>query len=160
MTACSHLSSGLPHFRCWDYTRERSFKRAPGDELALIRHTAPQNYTSPYPEEVLRMLSLSLASVMWLITIIVCLIFVPFLVFFFLKDKNFILAWIRKLLPDDLNLTTSVWYEVNYQIANHIRGKGWEILIIWGISYLVFKLMGLQFTLLLILRSFIHTFMP
>jgi len=96
-----------------------------------------------------RLLSLSLASVMGIFTLIIYLILVPFLVFFFLKDKDQILEWVRTLLPDNLDLTTTVWFEVNKQIANYIRGKGWEILIIWGISYTVFKLMGMQFSLLL-----------
>jgi len=96
-----------------------------------------------------RLLSLSLASVMGIFTLVVYLILVPFLVFFFLKDKDRILEWIRQLLPDNLDLTTTVWFEVNKQIANYIRGKGWEILVIWGISYTVFKLMGMQFSLLL-----------
>ena len=96
-----------------------------------------------------RLLSLSLASVMGIFTLIIYLILVPFLVFFFLKDKDKILEWVRTLLPDNLDLTTTVWFEVNKQIANYIRGKGWEILIIWGISYTVFKLMGMQFSLLL-----------
>jgi len=96
-----------------------------------------------------RLLSLSLASVMGIFTLVVYLILVPFLVFFFLKDKDLILEWVRRLLPDNLDLTTTVWFEVNKQIANYIRGKGWEILIIWGISYTVFKLMGMQFSLLL-----------
>lgn len=96
-----------------------------------------------------RLLSLSLASVMGIFTLVVYLILVPFLVFFFLKDKDRILEWVRRLLPDNLDLTTTVWFEVNKQIANYIRGKGWEILIIWGISYTVFKLVGMQFSLLL-----------
>lgn len=96
-----------------------------------------------------RLLSLSLASVMGVFTLVIYLILVPFLVFFFLKDKDQILEWVRALLPDNLDLTTTVWFEVNKQIANYIRGKGWEILIIWGISYTVFKLMGMQFSLLL-----------
>ena len=96
-----------------------------------------------------RLLSLSLASVMGIFSLIIYLILVPFLVFFFLKDKDKILEWVRTLLPDNLDLTTTVWFEVNKQIANYIRGKGWEILIIWGISYTVFKLMGMQFSLLL-----------
>ena len=96
-----------------------------------------------------RLLSLSLASVMGIFSLIIYLILVPFLVFFFLKDKDQILEWVRALLPDNLDLTTTVWFEVNKQIANYIRGKGWEILIIWGISYTVFKLMGMQFSLLL-----------
>lgn len=96
-----------------------------------------------------RLLSISLASVMGVFTLVVYLILVPFLVFFFLKDKDRILDWIKKFLPDNLDLTTTVWFEVNKQVANYIRGKGWEILIVWGVSYTVFKLMGMQFSLLL-----------
>ncbi|MCG6910171.1 MAG: AI-2E family transporter [Deltaproteobacteria bacterium] len=96
-----------------------------------------------------RLLSWSLASVMGIFTLVVYLILVPFLVFFFLKDKARILTWVRKLLPDNLDLTTTVWFEVNKQLANYIRGKGWEILIVWVISYIVFKVLGMEYTLLL-----------
>jgi putative permease len=48
-----------------------------------------------------------------------------------------------------MDLTESVWQEANVQVTNYIRGKGWELLIIWGISYAVFKALGLQFSLLI-----------
>jgi putative permease len=96
-----------------------------------------------------RMLSISLASVMGLISIIVYLILVPILVFFFLKDKEMILNWLAGFLPDNLTLASTVWREVNLQVANYVRGKGWEILIIWGISFVTFSLMGMEFSLLL-----------
>ena len=96
-----------------------------------------------------RMLSISLASVMGLITIVVYLILVPILVFFFLKDKEMILNWMSGFLPDNLTLASTVWSEVNQQVANYVRGKGWEILIIWGISFVTFTLMRMEFSLLL-----------
>jgi putative permease len=96
-----------------------------------------------------RMLSLSMASVMGLISLIVYLILVPTLVFFLLKDKDMILGWLARLLPDNLTLASVVWREVNLQIANYVRGKGWELLIIWAISFLTFSLMGMDFSLLL-----------
>ncbi|MDJ0781418.1 MAG: AI-2E family transporter [Desulfosarcinaceae bacterium] len=96
-----------------------------------------------------RMLSLSVASVIGLISVVVYLILVPILVFFFLKDKEMILTWLASFLPDNLSLASSVWREVNAQIANYVRGKGWEILIIWGISFMTFTLMDMQFSLLL-----------
>jgi len=37
--------------------REQAFKRALDDELSLIRHTALRNYSSPDPDEAIRMLS-------------------------------------------------------------------------------------------------------
>lgn len=95
------------------------------------------------------LLSFSLAGVKSLISIIVYLVLVPLLVFFFLKDKSVILKWMAKFVPNDRYLSTMVWNDVNQQISNYIRGKIWEILIVWGISYAVFMLLNLKFALLI-----------
>lgn len=95
-----------------------------------------------------RVLTVSLASVVELIHLVVYLVLVPFMVFFLLKDKMLLLGWGRRFLPDNMDLTETVWQEANVQITNYIRGKGWELLIIWGISYASFKALGLQFSLL------------
>lgn len=95
-----------------------------------------------------RLLSLSMASVRGLITAVVYLVLVPLMVFFFLKDKQKIVEWITIYLPSHRRLSTEVWREVNTQIANYVRGKIWEILIVWGISYATFKFLGLQFSML------------
>jgi putative permease len=96
-----------------------------------------------------RILSFSVASVRGLISILVYLVLVPFLVFFFLKDKTKIINWLTTLLPDNRKLAAEVWQEVNQQIGNYIRGKLWELLIIWGVSWITFKLLALQFSMLL-----------
>lgn len=96
-----------------------------------------------------RLLSASVASVRGLITVIVYLILVPLLVFFFLKDKVLILNWIKIFLPDNRRLAVEVWAEVNQQVSNYIRGKIWEILIVWSVSYITFRIFGLQFAILL-----------
>ncbi|HFD79837.1 MAG TPA: AI-2E family transporter [Gammaproteobacteria bacterium] len=96
-----------------------------------------------------RVVSVSVASVVGIITLLVYLILVPLLVFFFLKDKDRIIAWITAFLPRERALTTRVWREVNAQIANYVRGKIWEILIVGGVSYLTFVIMGLQYSVLL-----------
>ena len=95
------------------------------------------------------LLSFSLAGVRSIITIIVYLVLVPLLVFFFLKDKSVILKWMASFVPDDRYLSTVVWNDVNQQISNYVRGKIWEILIVWGISYTVFVLLELKFALLI-----------
>jgi putative permease len=94
-------------------------------------------------------LSLSLASVRGLISIIVYLILVPLMVFFLLKDKAMILQWVKSFLPEHLGLATEVWHEVNQQTANYVRGKIWEIIIVWGASYIIFTFMGLHYAMLL-----------
>lgn len=35
------------------------------------------------------------------------------------------------------------------QIANYVRGKFWEIVIVWGVSSFVFSVLGLQYAVLL-----------
>ena len=107
-----------------------------------------------------RVLTLSIASVMGLIHLVVYLVLVPFMVFFLLKDKAMILDWGRRFLPDNMDLTESVWQEANVQVTNYIRGKGWELLIIWGTSYAVFKAMGLQFSLLISLFVGLSVIIP
>jgi len=96
-----------------------------------------------------RVLSLSVASLLSIITLLVYLILVPVLVFFFLKDKARILGWIAGYLPRDRALTTQVWHEVNMQIGNYVRGKVWEIFIVGGVTYATFKFMGLNYAVLL-----------
>jgi len=94
-------------------------------------------------------LMFSVASVKNLITLLVYLVLVPFLVLFFLKDKDRIIQWAKGFLPKNRDLATEVWNEVNFQIANFIRGKLWEIVIVWAASYLVFVFLGLNFAMLI-----------
>lgn len=96
-----------------------------------------------------QVLSLSLASVLSLITVLVYLILVPVLVFFFLKDKHGILQWLTNYLPRDRSLSTQVWHDVNAQIGNYVRGKVWEIFIVGSVTYVTFTLMGLDYAMLL-----------
>lgn len=106
------------------------------------------------------MLSWSIASVKGLITVLVYLVLVPFMVFFFLKDKNKIVGWTTQLLPTERGLATEVWREVNLQIANYVRGKIWEVLIIWSISYATFRLFGLEFSILVSLFVGLSVLVP
>ena len=84
-----------------------------------------------------------------IVSLLIYVILVPILIFFFLKDKSIILEWLRDLLPRDNELAIKVWGDVDVQIANYIRGKFWEILIVWGVTYAAFAFLGLQFAMLL-----------
>ncbi len=105
-------------------------------------------------------LSFSIASVRSIITIIVYLILVPLLVFFFLKDKNKILNWLKAFLPSNTRLAAEVWVQVNQQISNYVRGKIWEIAIVWVVSYGTFSLLGLKFSLLMSLAVGLSVLAP
>jgi len=101
------------------------------------------------PGQGQKILALFLPSVFGLITIFVYVILMPVLVFFFLKDKDTILNWFGSRLPSDRRLSTTVWRDVNSQIANYVRGKVWEIFVVGAITYSTFTLMGLQYSVLL-----------
>ena len=109
---------------------------------------------------VRRLLSLSMASLRGAISLLVYLVLVPLMVFFLLKDKFKILTWLSNLLPDERGLSVEVWREVNLQIGNYIRGKIWEILIIWFASFVTFKALGLQFSMLISLFTGLSVLIP
>ncbi len=96
-----------------------------------------------------KLLSVSLASVMGLITILVYLILMPILVFFLMKDKEPLVSWVGRFAPRDHQLVSEVWSEVDRQIGNYVRGKFWEILIVWFACLVTFSVLGLQYAMLL-----------
>lgn len=105
-------------------------------------------------------LSHSLASLISAITFLVYLVLMPLLVFFFLKDKDAILAWLGSYLPRNRDLVNAVWIDVNKQVANFIRGKVWEILIVWAAAWILFGIMGLNFAVLLSLLVGLSVVVP
>lgn len=107
-----------------------------------------------------QLLSLSVASVRGLIYLLVYLILVPLMVFFLLKDKLKILNWLSGVLPDQRSLAVEVWSEVNQQIGNYVRGKIWEILIIWFVSFATFSYLGMQFSMLISLFVGLSVLVP
>lgn len=92
---------------------------------------------------------LSFQSLVALLTLVVYLVLMPLLVFFFLKDKDLLLAWTRRFLPRDRALAARVWQDVNRQMGNYIRGKFMEIVIVWIVTLVTFSLLDLQFAMLL-----------
>ena len=96
-----------------------------------------------------RVLSVTVASVLGLITVVIYLVLLPVLVFFLLKDKSLIVGWLQQFLPRNRQLAGKVWSEVDRQIGNYIRGKFLEVIIVWVVSYMVFLGFDLQYAMLL-----------
>lgn len=94
-------------------------------------------------------LTLMLGQIGSVVGIIIYLILVPFLVFFFLKDKSVLLNWLAGLLPRERPLMDQVGMEMNQQIANYVRGKALEIVIVGVVTYFTFVLLGLNYAALL-----------
>lgn len=84
-----------------------------------------------------------------LVTFLVYVVLVPISVFFFLKDSDRLLAWFLSLLPRHRPMLDEVGNEMNRQIANYVRGKAVEILIVGSVTFVTFSLLGLNYAALL-----------
>ena len=90
-----------------------------------------------------------LSSIPSVLAAIVYLILIPLMVFFFLKDREQLAGWFASFLPAKRPLLERIWSELNLQFANYARGKGIEVLIIGGASYVVFAIFSLNYAALL-----------
>ena len=95
------------------------------------------------------LLSFSLAQVPVIIAVIIYLVLVPILVFFFLKDGKRMVGWLTSVLPRERPVMQQISSEMNIQIANYVRGKVIEIVIVAGVSTVTFSLLDLNYALLL-----------
>ena len=91
----------------------------------------------------------TVTSLFSFISIGIFIILTPILVFFMLKDKQQIVQWFSKFIPKDSKLTLSIWGEVDVQIGNYVKGKVMEIFIVGLVSYIVFVLFDLEYSILL-----------
>ncbi|WP_313017120.1 AI-2E family transporter [Atlantibacter hermannii] len=91
----------------------------------------------------------SLASLVGLLTLAIYLILVPLMVFFLVKDKEQMLSAVRRVLPRNRGLAGQVWTEMNQQITNYIRGKVLEMVVVGVVTWIGFRIFGLNYSLLL-----------
>lgn len=106
------------------------------------------------------LLSLSLASIPDVVNIMVFLVLLPLLVFFFLKDKEALLASVKNLMPTRRGTLNRIWVEMDQQIANYVRGKAVEVTIIGVATYVAFVVLGLNYALLLALLVGLSVIVP
>lgn len=91
----------------------------------------------------------SLNSITGVMALLIYLVLVPILVFFFLKDGAAMTKWWVSFLPEKRDMMTSVWTEMDDQIANYIRGKAIEIIVVGTVTYITFIFLGINYAALL-----------
>lgn len=84
-----------------------------------------------------------------LLNIVIYLVLVPILVYFLLRDGDMLMDFVKSLLPKKRNLITRVGREMHMQIANYLRGKAVEILLVSTVTYFCFLAFDLNYSLLL-----------
>ncbi len=96
-----------------------------------------------------QVLAASFSSLGNIAAILIYMILVPLMVFFMLNDKHVFLKSLSNILPKERRLITQVGEEMNTQIANYIRGKVIEIVIVGAVSSIAFTFLDLRFSVLL-----------
>lgn len=96
-----------------------------------------------------QVLSASFSSIGNIAAILIYIILVPLMVFFMLNDKKVFTDSISTLLPKERRLISQVGEEMNTQIANYIRGKVIEIIIVGACSSIAFSILDLRFAVLM-----------
>jgi len=95
------------------------------------------------------LLETAFSQVFSLVGLVIYLVLVPISIFFFLKDKDQLLAWVGSLLPRNRRLLDQVGGEMTVQLGNYVRGKFTEILIIGAATFVSFAVLGLNYAALL-----------
>ncbi len=99
-------------------------------------------------------------TVIGLVTALVYLIIVPVMIFFLLKDKERIIAWLASFLPEHHELAGSVWHDVNRQLQSFVGGKVVQMVIVGVVTYIVFALIHLNYAPLLAVIIAIAVMIP
>ena len=105
-------------------------------------------------------LKFSLTSLLSLVTLGIYAFLVPLMVFFLLKDKKELMTGVSRFLPKNRTLASNVWQEMQQQIANYIRGKLFEIIIVTAVTYAIFLFFGLNYSLLLAVAVGLSVLVP
>ncbi|MBT3851047.1 MAG: AI-2E family transporter [Gammaproteobacteria bacterium] len=94
-------------------------------------------------------LKASIAGIQNTVSIAINLILLPILVFFFLFDRESIIAGCLSILPKERAMLKKVWTEMDGQLSNYARGKAIEIVIVGLAAAIIFMYFDLQYIALL-----------
>jgi putative permease len=140
--------------------------------LLLLRENYPELFTEAQVQGWLtnlqnslaeigqNILSYSVTSITRLVTWAVYTVLVPILVFFMLRDSAKLLNWLENWLPEKRPIMAQIWHEMNDQLANYIRGKALEIIIVGASSFLLYYLLGMNYPVLLALVTGLSVIIP
>lgn len=111
-------------------------------------------------EMVGKSVTLLLMGVPGLISVSLYLILVPFLVFFFMKDKDKLLATFTRYLPQERRLLSRVLRDVDIGVGGYVRGKFWEMLLLGSASYTSFVYIEFEYAFLVGLLTGLSVLIP
>ena len=106
------------------------------------------------------LLSFSFSNLGNVVGLLIYIVLVPILVFFFLRDRASLLGWLASYLPHKRPILNKVWVEMNDQVANYMRGKAIEIIIVGIVSFVAFSALGMNYAALMALLVGLSVLIP
>ncbi|AJI53150.1 AI-2E family transporter [Francisella philomiragia] len=88
-------------------------------------------------------------TIPFLFSILIYLFLVPLMVFYFLKDKARMINWFKSFLPEQNGALYFVWNDLKPKLADYVRGKAIELIIVSIVTYMGFAYFNLNYALLL-----------
>lgn len=126
------------------------------EEVAHLMSELTRQINATGQQLVLRLLT----GLMDVIGVVVYIFLVPVLVFFFMKDRDKMAAWLTRFLPTNRPLVDRVFRDVDIQMSNYIRGKTIEMVIVGSAAYVMFYMFGLNYSILLATLVGLSVFVP
>ncbi len=130
----------------------------------LISYSMIDSFIGSLQQKVLAigdsLVTLSLNSIVSIVGLGIYSFLVPLMVFFLLKDKQIFIQSFVRFMPKDRVLAKRVWDEMQQQIANYIRGKFLEIVIVAFVTYFILVFFGLRYPLLLSVATGLSVLVP
>jgi putative permease len=99
-------------------------------------------------------------TVVGVMTAVVYMVIVPLMVFFMLKDRDNITAYLKSFLPPHTELADKAWAEIHQQLRNYVGGKAIQMLIVAVVCYVAFEIIDLNFAALLAVTIAISVLIP
>lgn len=96
-----------------------------------------------------KVLSYSINSISSIMTWVVYVFLVPLLALFFLMDKGQLLKWMMSFAPKDRGLLVQVCEKMERQMGRYVRGKAFEVIIVWIATFILMRAFDLNYAVLL-----------
>ena len=157
----SDLVNALPSFI--ERVRELAAELS-ADYPELFSGPAVENWIASFSSQVTEVggsvVQQLLAQLPNVLGVLIFLILAPIALFFFLKDKQRMLAALQRLLPRKRRLLDQISSVMGVQIGNYMRGKALEIVIVGSVTFLVLSALGLDYAALLGLMVGVSVLIP
>ncbi|KEI35566.1 AI-2E family transporter [Allofrancisella frigidaquae] len=95
-----------------------------------------------------------------LFSALIYLFLVPLMIFYFLKDKEKIINWFKGFLPQENGALYYVWNDLKPKLADYVRGKVIEFIIVSITTYIGFAYFDLNYAVLLAFGVGISVIIP